>query len=483
MYDVAIVGGGVSGCSLLYQLSRFRLSVALFEKENDVALGSTKANSGIIHAGYDPEPGTLMAEVNVPGNAMIRQLCADLDILFRQTGSLVVAFAGERERVEQLLARGRQNGVPDLRILKRDELLAREPALNPEVVCGLYAPTAGVVNSWELALAQVEVAIENGANIHRMAEVYSMQRERNGFLLRTRAGDFHARFVVNAGGVLADHITAMVGPPGYAIHPTRGQYYLLDKTQGWMVRHVIFQCPTDKGKGVLVAPTSHGNLIVGPDSDPGDAHDPSTTAAGLQYVRRLALRSVPGLRFEASIRNFAGLRARPGSGDFVVGPSENASGFFEMSGIQSPGLSSAPAIAKKLVKMLEKSGLKLEEKSDFNARRQILRFRHLSESERAEAIRQNPLYGQIVCRCETVTEGEIVDAFRRPLPPLSLDGVKRRCMPGMGRCQGGFCGPRVQAIIARELGIPQAKVPLDREGMDIILGRTKDAAFRREGRA
>lgn len=479
MYDVIIIGGGICGCSLLYMLCRYNIRVALFEKENDIGVGSTKANSGIIHAGYDPVPGTLMAKYNVTGNELIRQLCSELDIHFKETGSLVVALnPEERSILERLNARGQANGVPGLRLLERDELLALEPNVNPDALCALHAPTAGVVSSWELASAQAEVAVSNGAALFRSSEVSNIERKKNYFILTTEHGTVKARFVVNAGGLQCENITKMLENPVYSLHPSRGQYYLLDKNQGELVRHVIFQCPTNRGKGVLVAPTTNGTLLVGPDSNPADLHDLSTTAAGLEYVRQTALRSVPSLRFDQTIRNFAGLRARADTHDFIVGESQQTPGFFEISGIRSPGLTAAPAIARDVLEMLANAGLALTKKQRFVIRRHVLRFRHLSEAEKAMAIRDNPLYGKIVCRCETITEGEIVDALHRPVPPLSLDGIKRRCLPGMGRCQGGFCGPRVQEIIARELGVPIENVPQDRTGMNIILGKTKDPLFK-----
>lgn len=474
MTDVLIIGGGVCGCSLLYELSRYNLRVALVEKENDVGVATTKANSAIIHAGYDPEPGTKMARYNVEGSEIIRQLCADLDILYRPCGSLVLAFDDEdRKAVEALYHRGLQNGVPDLRIVEKDELHRMEPNLSQQVQCALYAPSAAIVNPWELASAQAETAVRSGAKVHLNSEVSAIHKQDGGFLVETTGGEFRCKFLVNAAGVHADVISRMLGEEDFAILPNRGEYYLLDTTQGELVNHVIFQCPTPLGKGVLVAPTVHGNLITGPNSVDGGAEDVATTQEGLHYVKTLALRSVPGINFRETIRNFAGVRAVSNQSDFIVGPSAQNKGYYRIAGIKSPGLSSAPAIAKDVVQMMAGQGLPLEENPNFVSKRSVLRFHNLGEAARNEAIRQNPQYGTIVCRCETVTEGEIVDAMKRPLPPRSVDAVKRRCNPGMGRCQGGFCGPRVQEIIARELGIPQQQVPLDREGMDIITGHTK----------
>ncbi len=477
MLDVLIIGGGVCGCSLLYALSRFGVAVALAEATNDVGVATTKANSAILHAGYDPAPGTRMAKYNVRGSVLARQICKRLNILMRQTGSLVVGFGGaDTAAIEELYTRGQKNGVPDLQLLGKSALLAREPGLSAEAETALYAPTAAVVNPWELAFAQAEVAVQNGATVLLDSPVTAIARHPEGGFAVTVGGQaLRARFVVNAAGVAAAAVSRLAGDDSFSIAPSRGQYYLLDKSQGEMVRHIVFQAPTPSGKGVLVSPTVHGNLIVGPSAEA--AEDTATTREGLNSVRLAAQRAVPGVDFGQSIRNFAGLRAAASTGDFIVGQGETVPGFFQMAGIKSPGLTAAVAIAEDMVQMLGAAGLSLKEKPDYNDSRHILRFLHLDEAAQAEAIRQNPLYGRIVCRCETITEGEIIDAMHRPLPPRSLDAVKRRCGPGMGRCQGGFCGPRVQALIARQLGIPQTEVPQDRTGMTIILGPTKEPAI------
>lgn len=475
MLDVTIIGGGVCGCSLLYELSRYRIRALLVEKENDLTEGSTKANSAIVHAGYDPEPGTMMARYNVEGNRIIERLCSDLDIMYSKNGSLVLGFdEADRKTIEELYDRGIANGVPGMNILEYDELHEKEPALSAGALFALYAPSAGIVSPWELAFAQAQAAVEGGAEVRLETEVRGIRRLNGHFTLDTTSGGIETRFVVNAAGRSAHLISGMLGESDFTIIPSRGQYYLLDTTQGDLVKHVIFQCPTKDGKGVLVSPTVHGNLIVGPNAETSDLNDLATTAEGLEFVRQSALKSVPGIDFRESIRNFSGIRAATGENDFIVGESRQNPGYFNMAGIKSPGLTSAPAIAKDIARMLGEAGLKLEPNPGFQPNRRILRFKHLNDEQRAEAIRQNPLYGTIVCRCMTVTEGEIIDAMRRPLPPHSLDGVKRRCWPGSGRCQGGFCGPRVQGLIASELGISQREVPQDRTGSNIITGRTKE---------
>ena len=473
MVDVVIVGGGVCGCSLLYELSRYKLSAVLVEKENDVSVGTTKANSAIVHAGYDPHPGTKMARYNVEGNALVKELCEKLDVPYQQIGSLVLAFDADQDAlVRELFDRGTQNGVPGMKVLSAEEVREMEPNVSPEVTSALYAPSAGIVSPWELAIALAETAVKNGARVELNSEVTAIQPIDGGFRVTAGGKEIDTRFVVNAAGIWGDKINDMAAPHTLTVSGNKGEYFLLDKSQGTLVNHVIFQCPSKVGKGVLVSPTVHGNLIVGPNAEDAEKDDLGTTGDGLAFVRKMALRSVPDINFRDSIRNFAGLRANTEIDDFLVGETDQK-GFFNIAGIKSPGLTSAPAIARDMVRMLGEAGLALDPKETFVDECHVVRFKHLSHEERAAAIAKNPLYGQIVCRCETITEGEIVDALHRPLPPCSIDGVKRRCGSGMGRCQGGFCGPRVQQIIARELGIPQEAVMMARAGTAGITGETQ----------
>lgn len=472
MYDVIIIGAGVTGCATAYELSKYNTNVLILEKENDVSMGTTKANSAIIHAGYDPDPGTDMAKYNVKGNEMIRNMVADLDVPFHQIGSLVVAFSeDELGTLKELYDRGVVNGVPDMEIWDEAKLKAEESNIAPEAKGALFAPTAGVISPWDFALAMAEVAVKNGVELKVNTKVENIEKIDGGYKVTTNNGTYEAKFICNAAGVQADQISEMVNEKKFTITPNKGEYYLLDKNQGELVKHVIFQCPNEKGKGVLVSPTVHGNLIVGPNSENTDEDDLSTTLDGLAYVSSQALKSVPSINYRESIRNFAGLRARTGIHDYFI--YEGEKGFFNLAGMASPGLSSAPAVAVDVVKWMQEEGLSKEEKKDFDGTRKVLRFKHLSHEERAEAIKKNPLYGKIICRCETITEGEIVDALHRNIVPTTIDGIKRRCNPGMGRCQGGFCGPRVQEIIARELNMPLADVVQDRNGTVIITGETK----------
>ena len=477
-YDVAIIGGGITGCALAFELSRYHVKTVLLERSNDVAAGATRANSGIVHAGYDPEPGTLMAQCNVEGNALIRELAPLLGVSYRNNGSLVVALSEEdRSQIQVLFDRGIRNGVPGLELLSGEEARRREPQLAAEVIGALYAPTAGIISPWEFALALAETAVTNGCTFLPEYEVTGIRKEEDGFRLTSAAGQtIQSRFVVNAAGTHGDRINDLIAPHLFEIRPSKGQYYLLDKAQGGLVGATIFHCPSKVGKGVLVAPTVHGNLIVGPDAvNQEDPDDTAVTAQGLAFVEAQARRSVPGFNLRDSIRNFAGVRAvgerADGRDDFIVGEAPGVAGFFNLCGIKSPGLTSAPALAKVMVEMLGAAGLALEPRADFRLCPRPHSFRTASDEERAAMAAKDPLYGRVVCRCETITEGEVVAAIHEPIPAVSVDGVKRRCNAGMGRCQGGFCGPRVAAILARELDIPMAEVPQDGPGTQMLTGR------------
>lgn len=477
MYDVLIIGCGVTGAAIAFELSKYRLKVGVLEGENDVAQGATKANSAIFHAGYDPEPGTLMARLNVRGVELARELCARLDVPYRQTGSLVLAFNDEeRATVEKLRRRGGENGVPGLEVLTGTQARELEPGLSPAVTAALYAPTAAICSPWEYCLALAETAVDNGAELFLEHRVTGLERREEGWRIATDRGGFQSRFVVNAAGVFAGEVHDMAAPHSFAIRSSRGEYYLLDKSEGGRVGRVIFQCPNRDGKGVLVAPTVHGNLIVGPNAHPVEGNDTANTREGLDYVRERAAKSVPGVDFRQSIRNFAGIRAVSDTGDFVIGPAEGAPGFFDAAGICSPGLSAAAAIGEYMVELLGRAGLELKEKENFRCRRRRVRFKELSREEKAALVAEEPAYGRIICRCETVTEGEILAAIHGTIPPRSVDGVKRRVNAGMGRCQGGFCGPRVVELLSRELGLRPDRVLQDKAGSRILLAETKGGA-------
>ena len=474
MYDVLIIGCGVIGAACAYELAKYDLSVCVLEKSNDVANGTTKANSAIVHAGYDPHPGTNMARLNVEGNRRMGALCEKLDVPFKRIGSHVLAFSeADLKTLAVLYDRGVKNGVPGLKLLAAEEVRAMEPNLADTVLGSLSAPSAGIISPWELTLAMAEVAVRNGVRLVLEAPVTAIEKKNGGFSVTTDRGVFEGRFLLNAAGVHCGDVAELIAEKEFTIQPNRGEYYLLDKSEGTSVHSTIFQCPNEKGKGVLVSPTVHGNLIVGPDAvNVSDPDNTKNTAEGLDFVRTMAVRSVPSLSFRENIRNFTGIRANHAADDFLIGESKTVPGLFNLAGIKSPGLSSAPAIALETVAYLQKK-LDLREKTDFRDGRKVIRFKELSPEEKNAIIAEDPRYGRIVCRCETVTEGEIVAVLRSPVPPTTINGVKRRVGAGMGRCQGGFCGARVQEILARELGVSMDKILMDGPGTYILTEQTK----------
>ena len=476
MYDVIIIGCGAVGAATAYQLSRYQLNVAVLEAGNDVADGTTKANSAIIHAGYDPEPGTLMAKLNVEGSRMAAEICRKLQVPYAQVGSLVLAFDDEdMHTVQTIYLRGKANGVPDLEILDGEQARAMEPNLSKEVKGALYAPTAGIISPWEFALAMAEVAVKNGAELFLESPVTAIRAVDGGYEVCSGDRTWKSRYVVNAAGIFADQVHGLLEEPDFRIKPSRGEYYLLDKSQGRQVSRVIFQCPNQNGKGVLVSPTIHGNLIVGPNAEPVmDRYDLGTTRSGLDFVRERALKSVPGLNLRENIRNFAGLRANSTQSDFIIRESPTSPGFFDLAGIKSPGLSSAPAIGRYLTELLGEAGCVLREKDNFDDSRTHVLFKDVPEEEKSAWILREPSYGRVICRCETITEGDILAALHTPIPPRTINAVKRRCNAGMGRCQGGFCSPRVHEILARELHVRPEEILMDQPGTYLITGETKE---------
>lgn len=472
MYDVVIIGAGVSGAAIARELSRYDCNVCVLEKEEDVCCGTSKANSAIVHAGYDCKPGSMMAKMNVRGNAMMEQLSEDLDFPFRRNGSLVLCVEEEQlPALQRLYEQGIQDGVPGLQLLNHDEALAMEPNLSDNVVAALYAPSAGIVCPFLMNIAMAENAFENGVDFRFNTEVEALRREEDGrWHIRTNNGEYLARCVVNAAGVYADIFHNMVSATKLHITPRRGDYLLLDHETEGFVQHTIFQQPGKFGKGVLVAPTIHGNTLVGPTAiDVPDREDTATTQEGLDQVISRSAISVKNLPLRKVITSFAGLRAHEDGHDFVLGPVKDAQDFYDCAGIESPGLSSAPAIGEYIGGMVAERFCFGAKKAWKSTRKGIVSPKNLSFRERNELIRSNPSYGQIICRCENITEGEIIDAIRRPLGARSLDGVKRRVRAGMGRCQGGFCSPRVMDILSRELGLPMEKITKSGGRSNIVL--------------
>ncbi len=480
MYDVIIIGAGVVGAHIARALSRYRLQVLLLDKAADVGEGTTKANTAIVHAGYDAKPGTNKARFNLAGNALFETVCGELDVEFDRCGTYVVGVGEEdRATLQSLYQRGKENGVPGLELISGEEMRRREPGLTEQTVGALFAPTGGIVDPFALCYAAAENAVENGVHLLLETEVHGFLRV-NGDIagVRTNRGPFRSRWVVIAAGLWADDLMRAAGLEGFTITPRKGEYFVLDREARAEVRNVLFPCPTPVSKGILVTPTIHGNVMLGPTAeDIGDKENLSTTAEGLNEVMTGALRLMPNLSPRWIIRSFTGLRAAGSTGDFVIEIPDQPKGLLVLAGIESPGLTASPALAEHVVSMLGEAGLPLDRRPDYNPiRRGIPRFSHLSREEQEALIAADERYGRVICRCETVTEGEIVAACHGPIPARTYDALKRRTRIGTGRCQGAFDTPLVLEIMAREYGISPLELT-KRGGASFMLARpTKEVA-------
>lgn len=475
LYDIVIIGAGVIGAFIARELARYDLKVAVVDKENDVSNGTSKANSAIIHAGFDAKPGTNMAKFNSVGNPMFDKVCEELDVEFRRIGSFVLGFDDkDMETIKELYQRGLDNNIKGLEIIGGDTVIKMEPNLNDTIKGALYAPSCGIISPWELTIALAENTADNGVEILLNNEVKDIKKNEKGCKIITDRCKIDSKYVINCAGVYADRINDMVSKDAFIITPRKGQYFVLDKNVGDFVNTVVFQCPSKVGKGILITPTIHGNILVGPDAeDIIDKDDVSTTLENLEFIREIARNSSSTVPVNKVITTYSGLRAEVSTGDFIIGEAEDAKGFINVAGIKSPGLTSSPAIAEYVVDIMKDITGGLKEKEDFNPRRRrVVRFNKLSDEEKSELINKDPRFGRIICRCESVTEGEIVDIINRNVGATTVDGVKRRARPGTGRCQGGFCGPRVLEILARELNKEMDEIVKDSKKSYILTGKT-----------
>ena len=481
MQDVTIIGAGVTGSAIAMELSRLNLDVLVLEKEADVCEGTSKANSGIVHSGYDAKPGTLKARFNVEGNKLIHELAGTLDFPFKENGSLVLALEEEgRAGIEALLERGTANGVPGLRILEKEELLQMEPGVSKNAVCALYAPTGGIVCPFNMTIAFAENAADNGVTFKFDTAVKNITRKTSEdggtyYSIETTTGIVESKVVINAAGVYSDVFHNMVSEEKIHITPRKGEYLLMDKVAGDLVKSTLFQLPSKLGKGVLVTPTVHGNLMVGPTAESiEDPEDTSTSAEGLKSLLEkgaLSVESLPRL----TITSFAGLRAHEDGGDFVIGEVKDSPGFIDAAGIESPGLTAAPAVGA-YVAGIVKDILGASDKKEFiSTRKGIPSMALASPEERAELIASDPSYAHVICRCELVTEGEIKNAINRTLGARTVDGIKRRTRAGMGRCQTGFCLARTIPLLAEALGVDEEEITKSGKGAYYIEGKIKDS--------
>lgn len=454
LYDSIIIGGGVIGCAVARYLSRYNGSFLVLEKHNDVGDETSSANSAIVHSGYDPKPGTKKAIFNVKGNKMMPQVAEELDVPFIKNGSLTVSFSDEEdETLKELMERAKENGVR-AELIERDELLKMEPNLNPEAHKAILCPDAGVISPFNLCVNFMENAMDNGVELRLNSKVEKVEHDGDIFRVVLESGEaFEAKTVVNAAGLYSDEIAAQLDDINYHVVPRKGEYYVLDHFNENWVKHTLFMCPTKVGKGVLVSPTSSLDYIVGPTNEEASKTDTSTEASVLAELKATAAKLVPQIPYFENIRQFSGVRANSSVGDFVIEESKKNPGMFNLACIMSPGLASSPAIGE-YVADLVKDKLHLEVNPNFNPRiRKHIRFTKLDRDEYNKIVKENPKYGKVICRCETVTEGEIVDAIHRNCGARTVKGVKKRLRPGFGKCQGTFCQNDVIKILARELNV------------------------------
>ena len=475
MFDVVVIGAGVVGAFVARMLSRYEISTCVVEKMNDVAMGATRANSAIVHAGFDAEPGSLKALLNVRGSEMMEQIAGELGVKYKRCGSLVVGFGEEDEKtLRELLMRGVKNRVRDLSIVKGAQLRRLEPNIGDGVTAALYAPTGAIICPYELCMAAMGNAMDNGVSLKLSFAVEKVEKSDTGYKIYSKNGDtVEAKTVINCAGVYSDAVAALFGDDSFKITPRRGEYMLLDKECGAHVSHTIFRCPSKMGKGILVSPTVDGNLLLGPTAENiNDKANTATTADGLSKVRLKASEQVKGIDFSKTITSFSGIRATGSTGDFIINMKD---GFVNVAGIESPGLTAAPAIAEYVKQLLSENGAILKENKNYNPKRKPAHyFRELTIDEKNAIIKEHPEYAHVICRCEMVSEGEILEAIRTNPRPTDVDGVKRRTRASMGRCQGGFCTPYIVELLARELGCDYTAVTKFGGESYINVGRTKE---------
>lgn len=466
MYDFIIIGAGVIGSTIARELSRYELNVLLIDKENDVTCGASKANSGIVHGGYDAKHGTLKSKLVRKGNRMYAKLNEELNFGYSEIGSLVLAFSEEEiETLEELLENGQNNGIDDLKIIYKEEILEMEPHVNKDVVAALYCPSSGVTSPYELTIALAENAIKNGVKLKLKTEVVDVDKVEDYFIVSTKDEKIKSKYVINCAGVYSDKVASFIGADNFSITPRRGEYIVLNKNQGYLANRVLFQCPTDKGKGILVTRTYHNNLMLGPNAQEiSDKDDVSTSLEVLNYIVDTARKTVKDFDLRMTLTSYSGIRATSNTKDFIIEES-SVKGFINVVGIDSPGLTSSPAIGKYVIDIIKNMGVELKEDKNFDPYREPIYHKKENFDGKIDAQEANK---NIICRCETITEAEIVDAMSRGIPIDSIDAIKRRTRAGMGPCQGQFCGPRVTKIIAREAGIDESEVTQRGKGSSIL---------------
>lgn len=476
MFDVTVIGGGIVGGLILRELTRYRLRVCLVEKENDVCMGASKANSGIAHAGYDAQPNTLKARFNVLGNCMMPKLAAELGVKFYQNGSLVVAFEeSELQTLWKLKARGEENGVSDLQILDAEQLRELETNVSSAAIAALYAPSAGIVCPYELTIAAVGNAMDNGAELYVNFEVERIAFDGDSYTLYAIDGrQVKTHLVINCAGLQAGKVATLFGDSHIDVHARKGEYILLDRESGDFIKHTLFFTPSKKGKGVLLTPIVDGNIMFGPTSEETENPSTDTTSQGLEQIINKVKQMCPNPPLYNTITSFAGIRAYSSKHDFILEESGHSKGVFHCAAIESPGLTCAPAIAPYVVDNFVTKYCALTENKEFNGtRKPSSAFKDLSAIEKNAIISHDPAFGRIICRCEQVTEGEILRAIHENPPARDVDGVKRRTRSGLGRCQGGFCQPQIVEILAREWKLSPEEITKKGGRSTLLTGVTK----------
>jgi glycerol-3-phosphate dehydrogenase len=474
MYDVVIIGAGIVGTMLAKDLSRYQLKVALIDKENDIADGATMANSAIVHTGYDPDDNTMKAKMNVAGARLYEQLCKDLNCAYKVVGAYVAATGEEEEARQDVLADRARRREIKYEFLSGDDARKEEPNLSPSITRVLNFPTTAIIYPWEVAIACAQVAVNNGTDLFLDSPCTSIDKTTEGYVVHTPDHNLETRTVINASGISADKIYAMVGTPSFHMTPRKGEYFVIDSSVNF-VHHVVFPVPSSKGKGVLAVPTVYGNTLIGPNSDyVSGTVDTGDTFQGLDYVRANITKTMTHVPLNKVIRTFAGLRPSSSSSDFIIEEAPDAPGFINVASIESPGLASAPGISRYVIDEILANKIELKENPDaVMTRKAPVVMSRLSDEEKAAVIKQNPEYGKIICRCEQISEGEIVDCIHATCGARSVKAVKKRVRPGMGRCQGGFCEPRVVDILARELNLSPLDVVLDSKKSRILEGKNR----------
>lgn len=473
MNDIIIIGAGVIGANIARRLSKYDLKILVLEKNNDVGDGASSANSAIVHSGYDPLPGTLKAKLNVLGNRMFDEICGDLDVKFRRIGSITLANTSEEVAIlNELVERAKLNNV-FVEVLNRAELKKIEPNITDQVVQGLLAPTAGIVNPFEFTVALMENAMDNGVGLILNQEVVGIKRKADSFLVETSDNVYETKVVINASGIYADKINEMVNPQTFSIRPRRGEYFVLDHFDNNFVKHTLFNVPTSKGKGVVITPTTSYNYLIGPSSNEiEEREDVSTTHDVLNEVKEKSHRLVDQIPFNKVITTFSGIRAVANTDDFII--EETSPNFINVAGIQSPGLASSPAIALMVEEIIQKTAIKLNLKANYQPkRRPVVRLNDLTIPEKQQKIKENKLYGHIICRCEKISEAEVIDCINRNCGATTIKGVKKRVRPGFGLCQGGFCEPLVLDILTKTLKKEPTEITYGKKGSYILLKETK----------